>query len=237
VGEGEVIREQISADPLSWTPEYRAGVIDLLGVLAYGELSACQRMAADAALAPTLEDEVALLSLVGNEFRHFTMLKARLEQLGVSVNDAMTPFRAAIIGFHDHTAPSDWWEGLVKVYVGDGIATDFYREIAAYIDPDTQAVVLSVCADPGASDYVIRRVREGIAQDPRVAGRLALWGRRLVGEALSQAQRVAVDRDGLTHLLVGNVEQPGADLAEIGRMFARMTDAHAARMQTLGLSA
>jgi len=51
VGEGEVIREQISADPLSWTPEYRAGVIDLLGVLAYGELSACQRMAADAALA------------------------------------------------------------------------------------------------------------------------------------------------------------------------------------------
>ena len=33
-------------------PEYRAAVIDLLGVLAYGELSAFVRLAADAALGP-----------------------------------------------------------------------------------------------------------------------------------------------------------------------------------------
>ena len=28
----------------------------------------------------------------------------------------------------------DWLEGLVKAYVGDGIAPDFYREIATYVD-------------------------------------------------------------------------------------------------------
>ena len=34
-----------------------------------------------------------------------------------------------------------------------------------------------------------------LAADHRVGGLLALWGRRLMGEALSQAQRVAAERD------------------------------------------
>ena len=42
----------------------------------------------------------------------------------------MKPFDA----FHAHTAPRDWLEGLVKAYVGDGLAADFYREIAAFLD-------------------------------------------------------------------------------------------------------
>ena len=41
-------------------------------------------------------------------------------------------------------------------------------------------------ADFGAVD----RVRRAIEEDPVVAGRLALWGRRIVGEALAQAQTV-----------------------------------------------
>ena len=48
----------------------------------------------------------------------------------------MAPFEAAIDLFHAHTAPADWYEGLIKAYVGDGLAADFYREIAAYLDAD-----------------------------------------------------------------------------------------------------
>jgi len=57
-----------------------------------------------------------------------------------------------------------------------------------------------------------------------------------VGEALSQAQQVAAERDALTTLLVGGGTIPGADLAELARMFARLTDAHTKRMQRLGLT-
>jgi len=57
-----------------------------------------------------------------------------------------------------------------------------------------------------------------------------------VGEALSQAQRVAVERDALASLLVGGPGRKGADLAELGRMFARITDEHTRRMDRLGLS-
>lgn len=218
-------------------PEYRAAIIDLIGVLAYGELSAFERLAADAAMAPSIDDKAALAGMATAEYRHFCVLRDRLAELGVDPQEAMTPFRAAIDGFHAQTAPSDWLEGLVKAYVGDGIGTDFYREISAYVDPQTRELVVSVCDDLGQSEFVVDRVRAAISADPRIGGRLALWGRRLVGEALSQAQRVAAERDALSTLLVGGVDRPGTDLAEIGRMLARLTENHARRMAALGLAA
>lgn len=218
-------------------PEYRAAVVDLLAVLAYGEMSAFERMGADAALAPTIADECHLAAMAAAEWRHFEALRDRLTDLGVDPLVAMEPFRAPLNEFHEHTAPQDWWEGLVKAYVGDGIATDFYREIAQFVDPSTRDLVMQVCDDLGHSQFVVDQVTAAIAADPTLGGRLALWGRRLVGEALSQAQRVAAQRDALSGLLVGGVDRPGADLAEIGRMLARLTDAHTKRMQNLGLGA
>lgn len=218
-------------------PDYRAAVIDLLGVLAYGELSAFERIAADAAMADAIEDKAALAGMATAEYRHFVALRDRITELGADPAEAMAPFRRAYEEYHAQTAPSDWLEGMVKAYVGDGIGTDFYREISAYVDDDTRALVLSVCDDLGQSSFIVDRVRAAIVADPRVGGRLALWGRRLVGEALSQAQRVAAERDALSTLLVGGVDRPGTDLAEIGRMLARLTDNHSRRMAALGLAA
>ncbi len=218
--------------------DYREAVVDLLGAMAYGELTAFSRLAADAEMAPTLPDKAALGRQAVSEFRHYELLGARVQQLGADVTAAMQPFVAAVDSFHDRARPSGWLEGLMKAYVGDGIAADFYREVAAYLDPATRDLVLEVVEDLGEADFVVRTVREAIAATPSVGGRLALWGRRLVGEALSQAQRVAAERDALSNLLIGGgFRSGGADLAEIGRMFARLTDEHIRRMERLGLSA
>jgi hypothetical protein len=217
--------------------QYREAVVDLLGALAYGELTAFERLADDATFAPTISDKAALARMAVAEYHHFELLRERLEELGAAPELAMEPFTAALHAFHERTAPCDWLEGLVKAYVGDGIAEDFYREVSAYVDPSTRALVLQVLEDTGHSEFAVDRVRAAITEDPRLAGRLALWGRRLVGEALSQAQRVAAERDALSELLVGGVDRPGADLAEVGRMFARLPENHPRRMATLGLSA
>ena len=102
------------------------------------------------------------------------------------------------------------------MYVGDGIAEDFYVEMADFVDDETADLIRSVFKDRGQADFVVTTVREAIAEEPRVAGRLALWGRRLVGEALSQAQRVAAERDSLTELLVSG--EGGLDLAGVGEL-------------------
>lgn len=210
---------------------------DLLGVMACGELLAFERLAHDATLAPTLDDKAELARMAVAEFNHFTVLRAKLTEMGVDPNEAMAPFVEPLTEFHRRTASATWLEGLIKAYVGDGLAADFYREIAAHLDPATRALILDVLADTGHSGFVVPRVREAIAADPRVAGRLALWGRRLVGEAMTQAQRVAGEREALAALIVGGEDREGIDLAEIGRMLARLTDAHSARMAALGLDA
>ena len=208
-------------------------VVDLLGVLAYGELTAFERLADDARFAPTLADKAALAEMAVAEFGHFRLLHGRLSDLGVDPDSAMEPFVAALDAFHDSTAPGDWLEGLVKAYVGDGFAADFYREVAVYVEEPTRRLVLEVLADTGHAAFAVDRVRAAITAEPAVAGRLALWARRLVGEALTQAQRVAVDREALARLIVGG----DGDLAEVGRLLARLTGAHAGRMASLGLSA
>ncbi|GAA3033020.1 ferritin-like domain-containing protein [Kitasatospora albolonga] len=217
-------------------PGYRAAVLDLLGALAYGELSAFERLAEDAKFAPGLVDKAALAKMASNEYHHYQQLHDRLVEVGADPTEVMTPFVEPLENFHRMTAPSDWLEGLVKAYVGDAIATDFYREVAVRLDDDTRDLVLSVSADTGHAQFAVDRVRQAIEEDPRVGGRLALWGRRLMGEALSQAQRVVAERDALSNLLVGGAEVQGFDLVEVGKMFNRITEAHTKRMAAMGLA-
>src|SRR5512132_1248625 len=139
-------------------PQYREAVLDLLGAIAYGEISAFERLSEDAKLAPTLEDKVAIATMATAEFTHVSDLLGRLERLGADPFAAMAPFRDPIDLFHAHTAPSDWYEGLIKAFVGDGLANDFYREVAAYLDPDTRDLVVAVLEDAGHSRFVIDRV-------------------------------------------------------------------------------
>jgi ferritin-like protein len=219
-----------AAQPAGDPPQ---GVIDLLGLLAYALLVAFFRLVEDAALAESLADKAALAEMAVAEFGHFRLLRDRIQELDVDPDDAMRPFVAAIDEFHARTAPSDWLESLVKAYVGDGIAADFYRTVAELLDSQTRDLVLEVLKDTGHAGFAVARVREAIETDPRVAGRLALWARRLVGEALGQAQRVAAEREALASLLAGGEV---SQLGEIGRMFAQLTDAHARRMAALGLS-
>ncbi|WP_219460468.1 ferritin-like fold-containing protein [Nonomuraea rhizosphaerae] len=209
------------------------GVVDLLGVLAYAELSAFARLTEDAAsLAPSLADRAALSELAVAEFAHYRLLADRLTQLGADPEEAMSPFVEALDAWHTQTAPADWLQALVKAYVGVGIALDFYREAARHLDPSIGKLVDEVLADEGRSEFAVERVRAGIEADPTAAGRLALWARRLVGEALSQGQRVAAARPELALMVV---ESAADDQAQISRMFARLTEEHGKRMAALGI--
>src|SRR5436309_615044 len=174
-GRGQVVFEDAA---------YRLAVVDLLGAIAYGELSAFERLVDDAKLAPSLRDQVEMCAMATSEFGHVSRLHERLCQLEADPFDAMAPFEAAIDLFHAHTAPADWYEGLIKAYVGDGMAADFYREIAAYLDSESRDLIIASLDDAGQADFAVRHIRQAIEDDPKLSGRLALWGRRLMGEAL-----------------------------------------------------
>jgi hypothetical protein len=207
-------------------------VIDLLGALAYGELVSYERITADAVIAPTLGDQVALAGIAAVKYGHFQKLTVRLKELGADPVIVMQPFVEPINQLHENLAPRDWLEGLLKIYVGDGIVADFYRELSAQMAPDIAELVEEVLGDGGHDEFAIKRIQEAIAEDGKVAGRLALWGRRLMGEMISQATLVSGARPELHTLFL----DAARDADNMSGLLNRLTVGHARRMDVLKLA-
>jgi len=209
-----------------------AAVVDLLGALAYGELSAFDHLADDAGLAPTLTARARMSEMAAVEFGHYQRLAERLIAIGADPEAAMAPFVAALETYHSLTKPSTWPESVVKAYVGDGLAADFYREVAEFADDATGELIREVLTDAGRAEFAVHEVAAAAADQPAMVGRLALWGRRLVGEAISQTQHVLADRDSLMRLLIEGT----GDLSGVTGLIGRITDRHEERMRELGLA-
>jgi hypothetical protein len=216
------------------TARYNQFVADLLGMMAYGELSAFERFSADARYSRTLHDRAVLGRIAVVEFRHYELVSARLVAMDIDAEDAMLPFQAAVDHFHERTRPADWYESLMKAYVIDTVAADFYRAIAQYVDAGTRELIEQIQASDETTVVLRELLKRALADDPRLASRLALWGRRLLGEALTQAQRVSYEHAFLGSLIGGADNAAAKEL--VGGLITGLAENHSKRMTQLGLT-
>ncbi|GAA5192922.1 ferritin-like domain-containing protein [Rugosimonospora acidiphila] len=207
-------------------------VVDLLALLAYAELQAFDQMANDARLAPDLHRRAMLSEMAAAEIVNFRRLESRLAALGAEPQAAMRPFVDVLADYHRKTEPKDWYEALIKAYVGDGFADDFYREVASFLDSPDRQLVLEVLHDSRYATFAGEEIGSAITADPKLANRMSMWARRLVGEGLSQAQRVAADNPALAMLILTGV----GEQSDLQGLFKRLTAGHTARMATVGLN-
>ncbi|TFV58709.1 hydroxylase [Mycobacterium sp. PS03-16] len=208
------------------------GVDELFALLAYGEVAAFYRLTEEARMAPNLRGRINMASMAAAEMNHYELLRDALERRGVDVVPAMTRYASALENYHRLTTPSTWLEALVKTYIGDALAADFYSEIAASLPEEVAAVVRGVLAETGHSQFVVAEVRSAVTASDRQRHRLALWSRRLLGEAITQAQYVLADHDELVDLVMSG----GEGLTQMAEFFDRLQRTHQARMQELGLA-
>ena len=104
--------------------------------------------------------------------------------------------------------------------------------MAALVDEPDRQLVLDVVHDSRYDEFAAAEIRAAIEADPKVANRLSMWARRLVGEALSQATRVAGDRVALTVMIA----ESAGDQSALQSLFKRMMIEHGARMSHAGLN-
>jgi len=208
------------------------GVDKLFALLAYGEVAAFYRLTDEARMAPSLRGRIAMASMAAAEMGHYEMLRDALTARGVDVERAMTGYISALENYHRLTTPSTWLEALVKTYIGDALAADFYREIADVLPDEVGDVVRGVLSETGHSQFVVAEVRAAVAGSGKQRNRLTLWARRLLGEAITQAQYVLAEHDELADLVVSGT----GGQSQIVGFFDRLQRTHAERMAELGLA-
>jgi len=207
------------------------GVTELFALLAYGEVAAFYRLTEEARMAPNLAGRISMASMAAAEMNHYELLRDALERRGVDVVPTMTKYASALENYHRLTTPSTWLEALVKTYIGDALAADFYLEIADTLPKEAADVVRAVLSETGHSQFVVAEVKAAVTASQKQRHRLALWSRRLLGEAITQAQFVLADHDELVDLVISR----GEGLTRMTEFFERLQNTHSTRMQQLGL--
>ncbi|MCW2734638.1 MAG: hypothetical protein JWR13_5454 [Mycobacterium sp.] len=208
-----------------------AGVNQLFALLAYGEVAAFYRLTEEARMAPNLAGRINMASMAAAEMNHYELLREALAKRGVDIVSAMTKYASALENYHRLTTPSTWLEALVKTYIGDALAADFYLEITDALPGDAADVVRAVLSETGHSQFVVAEVKAAVTASDKQRHRLALWSRRLLGEAITQAQYVLAEHDELVDLVVSS----GEGLGQLTEFFGRLQNTHNRRVHELGL--
>lgn len=223
---------QLADSPPSRLPADHPGIDELFALLAYGEVAAFYRLTDEARMAPDLRGRISMASMAAAEMAHYELLCDALEKRGVDVLPAISKYASALEGYHRLTTPSTWLEALVKTYIGDALAADFYLQIADALPEEVADVVRSTMSQTEHSQFVVAEVRAAVTKSNKQRSRLALWSRRLLGEAITQAQYVLAEHDELVELVVTRAE----GLAQLSGFFDRLQRTHDERTRELGLT-
>ncbi len=242
-------QDPVRADGAAADP---ADTVEVLALVASLEHQAFARLAGDSRQAPGLEQSLALSRLAARCTERRDRVLARIGELGADPVAALGRFDGLLDDFDARTPPTSWAERLLKAYVGYGVADDFCRLVARGLDDESARLVGEVLDDASHGELAVRELDEACARDDVLSSRLALWGRRLVGEALGVVQRLAqrpevarvLDRAGGTRADVTDAAGSPADAparasaAQVpATVFNELTAEHTRRMSRLHLTA
>jgi hypothetical protein len=214
----------------------REDSIELLGLVAQLQLEAFTRAAEDSAAAPTLEQRLELSRFAAGAVARRDRVVERIVELDGDPLAAIGAFDHVLDDFDARTSPSSWWERLLTSFVGYGVADDFCRLAAEHLDEASRAVVLDVLDDRSQADLAVSALAAAGAGDEVLVSRLALWGRRLGGEALGVVQTLLGSRPALRRIVAGT-DANGDTVESSGKLFGELTAEHTRRMGRLGLTA
>ena len=196
-----------------------------LGRLGYLTLVLFDNLSRAVAEAPTTSAKTKLSAAAAELLEAHESVVVEMRRANIDPVVAMDPFRAELDEYQKRTQGSDWHEILVTCYLTAGFLTDFFEGLAAGLPSGlSERVSLALDVDKGEG-LLVEELREAIDASPRLASRLAMWGRRLVGDTMLIAR---------SSLAIGR-EAPGEDRIE--PVFTELIAAHTRRMDALGLTA
>jgi tRNA-(MS[2]IO[6]A)-hydroxylase MiaE-like protein len=199
-----------------------ADLTETRAAAAYAALVEIERLAALVASAPGLNDRITLAEMIAQRYARFRDLLQRYAALDAS--EGMASAAPALDDARRRVESADWWEGLAVVALSAPLTDELFAALAGGDASSRPGSDGSGPAGPALDDvgpdsvtrWAADRLRAAIGEDPVLAARLMLWGRRLVGESIVLARVFGGERY--------------RELAE------QLATSHARRLDELGLA-
>jgi hypothetical protein len=207
--------------------DYAPDTLRFLGAVAYLQLTVFETLSRAVSEAPDLAGKEAVSTAAGIALGKHQALAAEIKRLGGDPSVVMEPHRAAFDRFTALVAGADWYECLLSSCITTGLLDDFFVRLASGLPSDQRQRVIVLLSSGVGQDGIVDAVRAGIRRDPRIASRLAMWGRRLVGDTLLVAGTA----------MRASLADPDAARVHLEPVFAEIITAHTRRMDALGLTA
>jgi hypothetical protein len=232
-------RNQGKVNLKPYTPEPKV----YLGQLAYLLLSNFEILTNELKYAPTTAYKADLSEAAAKTFEKYRTVSKKLSGLGFDVTDSMDPFVERVNTFHSRTTGIDWYESVIKIYLVSGLLDDFYRRLAVGLPKELGDDIEKALSDKTFEKFAKRVLLEGMAGNESLESRLALWGRRLMGDVLLEVRaafdtRKLAGADKTSKLTIEQERKVNLEsYAKIEPLVTEMIAAHSLRMDAVGLSA
>lgn len=209
--------------------DVRPALVPFVGQALGLELELVAKAGRVLAEAPSLESRVALAEVVRIHAARAGAFARILEGEHVDAEEAMRPFAETTRSFADAIAGADWYEQVLALHVASGLLVDFFVSIAPGLPEDDQDAMLRALRSETTHPHLVHLLQRAIVATPRLSDRLAVWGRRIVGDALLQM-----------YLAVNGPDDSGRAVPSQPRLEPAFNDivaSHTRRMDELGLTA
>jgi hypothetical protein len=216
----------------SASDELRVATIELLGVLAYGQLRSFGAMSSAVRFAPDARSADRIASFARREHDAYESLNFHLAELTDNPTGAMDRQKGLFDRFFGRAPLDDWFGACVFFAFGIPLARDFMRTVVPMLDANSGDVVLRTLQDRAdVEEAAVALLRAQLTSDvlrERARGIVA----DLLGQALNAFQQAAGDSDALKVLLGG---EDDASTTEVRRLAMELLSAHRGRLVALGL--
>ena len=206
--------------------ELTPSLLHFLGQSAYLQLTLFENISRAVTYAPTTEAKETLSHAAALSLAKHHGLTAQITRHGNQPGPVMEPFTAGIDEFQRRTQGSDWAETLMTCYLTAGFLDDFFLRVSAGLPKDYADRVAGILGSDDGLDRISALLKDAIEANPRLSSRLAMWGRRLVGDTMLVARSA----------LAASANHD-RDEERIEPVFTELIAAHTRRMDGLGLTA
>ncbi len=202
------------------------------------QLTISYLMQDDSLNAPTPEIRERQLEISKKYKERSEDIEAMILKSGGSEMDLQAEIRDRLDLLIQRTEGLGWHEDLMRIYIVFGILEDSLQQVSKGLSPARRIKIETLMLDNSLQSFCHDELEKAIAENPEITGRLAMFGRMVVADALLEVR----DSVSLDSILSDPLPTDPTDLAReqfksLEPFTSELISEHTLRMDRLGLTA